>query len=215
MMNGIEADTENFIAAQTYPGATPSIGFEGPVIYMLGNSGNYADYYRDVLCGNDANPTGGPDGAAALPGWDQASGFGAIDWLHYSTGYAQRSARQGSRRRPRSRRTTRGPASRRPATRRSTGSRSRSRRSGYAVGTSTTTPWFSTYLPSGSWGATNTFVKTTNGGQTWVPSNADMLDIACTSSTNCVEVGDGGVIKLDDERGHDLDDRADRVPQSL
>ena len=57
IMNGMEADTENYVAAQTYPSATPAIGFEGPIMYELGNSANYTSYYRDVLCGNDADPT--------------------------------------------------------------------------------------------------------------------------------------------------------------
>ena len=29
-------------------------------MYQLGNSGNYDSYFRDVVCGNTANPTSGP-----------------------------------------------------------------------------------------------------------------------------------------------------------
>ena len=194
MMNGIEADTENFIAAQTYPGATPSIGFEGPIMYMLGNSGNSADYYRDVLCGNDAYPAGGPDGAAALPGWDQASGWGAVDWLHYSTGYAMQLGATGLSTPTSLSQNYQWTCAQTAGNPTEHGISFPSSTVGYAVGTATSNPWFTTYLPSGSWGATNTFVKTTNGGQTWVPSNTDMLDVACTSTLDCIEVGDGGVI---------------------
>ena len=87
-LNGMEAVTENFIAAQTYPGGTPAIGFEAPIMYQIGNSGHYNSYYRDVTCGNTANPASGPDGDAAQPGWDAATGWGAPDWFNYSTGYA-------------------------------------------------------------------------------------------------------------------------------
>ena len=43
-------------------------------------------------------------------------------------------------------------------------------------------PWYGKFLPSGAWGAVNTFFKSTDGGQTWFPSNSDMFSIACTSS---------------------------------
>ena len=194
IMNGIEADTENFVAAQSYSGPTPSIGFEGPIMYMLGNSGNYSDYYRDILCGNGAYPAGGPDGAAALPGWDQASGWGAVDWLHYSTGYAQQLGALGLATPSSLSQNYQWTCDQTPGNPTEHGISFPSTSVGYAVGTATSQPWFTTYLPSGSWGGTNTFVKTTNGGQTWVPSNADMLGVACTSSSNCIEVGDGGVI---------------------
>ena len=38
----------------------------------------------------------------------------------------------------------------------------------------------------------NTFFKSTDGGQTWFPSNSDMFSIACTSAATCIEVGAGG-----------------------
>ena len=88
VMNGLQAVTQNFVAAQTYPGATPSIGFVAPVLYQLGNSGNYASYFRDIDCGNTANPTSGPDGDAAIKGWDAATGWGEPDWFNFSIGYA-------------------------------------------------------------------------------------------------------------------------------
>ena len=67
------------------------------------------------------------------------------------------------------------------------------------------------YLPSRAWGATNTFYTTTDGGTDWVPSNSDMLSIACTSSSTCVEVGDGGVIKRTTNVGRHLDRRYHRI----
>ena len=88
VMNGMEADTENFVAAQTYPGATPAIGFEGPIMYMLGQQRQLRRLLPRRPLRQRRRPDGGPDGESALPGWDEASGWGAIDWLHYSTGYA-------------------------------------------------------------------------------------------------------------------------------
>src|SRR5262249_45302989 len=86
MMNGLEADTESFLAQQTYAGGgVPAIGFEGPELYALGNSGDPTRYFQDVVCGNTANPSGGPDGDAASSGWDPATGWGEIDWFNYST----------------------------------------------------------------------------------------------------------------------------------
>src|SRR5262249_47356083 len=71
IMNGLQAVTQNFINAQTYPaqGSHP-MGFVSPVLYQIGNSGHADSYYRDIQCGNTANPTSGPDGDAASVGWD-------------------------------------------------------------------------------------------------------------------------------------------------
>ena len=68
VMNGLQAVTQNFVNAQTYPGPTPHIGFVAPLLYQLGNGGHADSYYRDVQCGNTANPTSGPDGDAAGQG---------------------------------------------------------------------------------------------------------------------------------------------------
>ena len=77
-MNGLEAVTAELPRRPDLRRArTPQIGFEGPMIYQLGNSGHYDSYYRDVLCGNTASPSSGPDGDAAQVGWDAATGFGA------------------------------------------------------------------------------------------------------------------------------------------
>jgi photosystem II stability/assembly factor-like uncharacterized protein len=201
-LNGLEAVTENFLAAQSYPGVRPQIGFEAPVMYQLGNSPNSSSYFRDVLCGNTASPSSGPDGDAAQPGWDQATGWGAPDWLNYATGYAIALGATNLT----------APSSlspnyswncaKTPSNSSERGLSFPSASVGYAVGAASGgTPWPAKFLPGGSWGAVNTFFKTTDGGATWVPSNSDMLAIACTSTTSCVEVGDGGVIKTTGDGG--------------
>ena len=60
VMSGLEADTEAFLAQQTYPGPAPSIGFVAPMLYQLGNSGHADSYFNDIVCGNTANPTSAP-----------------------------------------------------------------------------------------------------------------------------------------------------------
>jgi photosystem II stability/assembly factor-like uncharacterized protein len=195
VMNGMEADTENLIAAQQYPGSVPAIGFEGPIMYMLGNSGNYTSYFRDVLCGNDADPSAGPDGEAAQPGWDEATGWGAIDWDDYSTGYAIELGATGLSVPASLSQNYQWTCAKTPGNSTEHSISFPTSSVGFAVGSAASAPWPSTYLPSRAWGTTNTFYTTTDGGTDWVPSNSDMLSVACTSSTTCVEVGDGGVIK--------------------
>jgi photosystem II stability/assembly factor-like uncharacterized protein len=200
IMNGLEADTEAFVAAQNYPSSTPAVGFEGPVMYDMGNSANYSDYFRDVECGNDADPTSGPDGESAQPGWDEASGWGEIDWQHYSTGYAQQLGAEGLPTPSSLNQNYQWDCAATPGNPTEHGISFPSSSVGYSAGTDSGTPWFGEILGS-AWGATNDFVKTTNGGQTWVPVNADMIDVTCTSSTTCLEVGDGGVIQLTTNSG--------------
>src|SRR4051794_23225437 len=88
VMNGLQAVTQSFVAAQSYPGATPQVGWMAPMLYQLGNGGHADSYYRDIECGNTANPTSGPDGDAASKGWDAATGWGEPDWFAFSTGVA-------------------------------------------------------------------------------------------------------------------------------
>jgi photosystem II stability/assembly factor-like uncharacterized protein len=215
-MNGMESDTENFIANQSYPGGvTPAIGFEGPVMYMLGNSSNYASYFRDVLCGNDADPSGGPDGASAQPGWDQATGWGAIDVTDYSTGYAMELGATGLSVPTSLAQNYQWSCAKTPGNSTEHSISFPTSSTGYAVGTAASSPWPGTYLPSRSWGATNTFYTTTNGGTDWVPSNADMLSVACTSASTCVEVGDGGVIKRTTNAGTTWTADATQFDQAL
>ena len=55
-------------------------------------AGTADSYYRDVQCGNTANPTSGPDGDAAIKGWDAATGWGEPDWFNFATGLRARSS---------------------------------------------------------------------------------------------------------------------------
>ncbi len=193
VMNGLQAVTQNFINAQTYPSATPHIGFVAPMLYQLGNSGHYASYYRDIQCGNTANPTSGPDGDAATRGWDAATGWGEPDWFNFATGAAlQLGATNLSV-----------PASlsqhfawtcaKTPSNSTERAFSCPSVSTCYAVGSASgATPWYGKFLPSGAWGAVNTFFKSTDGGQTWFPSNSDMFSISCISSGTCMTVGAGG-----------------------
>jgi photosystem II stability/assembly factor-like uncharacterized protein len=202
-MNGLQAVTQSFIAAQTYPGGhAPAIGFAAPVIYQLGNGGHGDAYYRDVQCGNTANPASGPDGDAAQPGWDPATGWGAPDWFHFATGYAIALGATNLSV-PSSLATHYGwNCAKTPSNSSERGVSFPSSSVGYAVGgASGGTPWYAKMLASGAWGAVNTFFKTADGGKTWTPSNSDMMSIACTSATACVEVGDGGRIKTTTDGG--------------
>lgn len=193
VMNGLEALTANLVAAQSYSGTPPQLGFVAPMLYELGSSGNADRYYRDIVCGNTANPAGGPDGDAARPGFDAATGWGEIDWFHFAVGYAialgatnlSRPSSLGTNY-PWGCATT-------PSNSSERGISFPSGSTGYAVGAASgATPWPAKFLPSGAWGAVNTFFKSTDGGATWFPSNSDMLSVACASATSCLEVGVGG-----------------------
>jgi photosystem II stability/assembly factor-like uncharacterized protein len=201
-LNGFEAVTLNFLAAQSYSGSTPSAPFMGPAIYDLGNSANRDSYYRDILCGNTANPTSGPDGDAALPGWDAATGWGAPDWFAWSTGLAIQLGAQGLSQPPSLAAHYAWTCARTPGNSSERSISFPTASTGYAVGAASgATPWYGKFLPAATWGAVNTFYKSTDGGQTWYPSNGDMTSIACSSSTACVEVGDGGRIKTTADGG--------------
>ena len=52
------------------------MGFVAPVLYQMGNSADYQSYFRDIECGNTANPTSGPDGEPATKGWDDGDRLG-------------------------------------------------------------------------------------------------------------------------------------------
>jgi pseudomonalisin/xanthomonalisin len=56
------------------------LGFAAPEIYKLGTSKYANTYFHDVRCGFNGFPAG--------PGWDQASGFGSVDWYEYARGFA-------------------------------------------------------------------------------------------------------------------------------
>ena len=202
VMNGLQAVTQNFVNAQTYPGATPSMGFVAPVLYQMGNSGNYASYFRDIDCGNSANPTSGPDGDAATKGWDAATGWGEPDWFNFSIGYAMTLGATNLSVPASLSRSFAWSCAKTPSnsTERSISFPTTS--TGYAVGSpSGGTPWYGKFIPGGSWGAVNTFFKSTAGGKTWFPSNSDMFSITCTSSSTCVEVGAGGRERMTTDSG--------------
>jgi photosystem II stability/assembly factor-like uncharacterized protein len=194
VMNGLEAVTENFLRAQTYPGGTtPPIGFLAPMLYQLGNGGHSSSYYRDVRCGNTANPTSGPDGDAATAGWDAATGWGEPDWFNFSTGVGQALGATNLTTPPSLATHFAWTCAKTPSNSTERGFSFPSANVGYAVGSASGgTPWYGKFLPSGAWGAVNTFFKTTDGGLTWFPSNSDMFSIACTSGATCIEVGAGG-----------------------
>ena len=193
VMNGLQAVTQNFVAAQTYPGATPQLGFVAPVLYQLGNSANYASYFRDVECGNTANPTSGPDGDAATKGWDAATGWGEPDWFNFSIGYALALGATNLSVPASLSRHFAWTCAKTPSNSTERAFSCPSVSTCYAVGAASGgTPWYGKFLTGGAWGAVNTFFKTTDGGQTWFPSNSDMFSIACTSGATCTTVGAGG-----------------------
>ena len=215
-LNGMEAVTENFIAAQAYSGGTPAIGFEAPVMYQMGNSGNYDSYFRDVYCGNTASPASGPDGDAAQPGWDAATGWGAPDWFNYSTGYAIALGATNLSVPPSLSHGYAWLCAHTPGNSSERGISCPTSSTCYAVGAASGgTPWYGKFLTAGSWGAVNTFYKSTDGGQTWFPSNGDMMSIACTGASTCVEVGDGGRIKTTADGGTTWSDTASPFNKAL
>jgi photosystem II stability/assembly factor-like uncharacterized protein len=193
VMNGLQAVTQNYVNAQTYTGSTPPIGFVAPKLYQLGNSPNYTSYFRDIQCGNTANPTSGPDGDAAITGWDAATGWGEPDWFNFSKGIAiALGATNVSV--PASLSTNFGwTCAKTPSNSTERAFSCPSASTCYAVGASSgTTPWYGKFIASGAWGAVNTIFKSTDGGQSWFPSNSDMYSIACTSTPTCMTVGAGG-----------------------
>jgi photosystem II stability/assembly factor-like uncharacterized protein len=215
-LNGMEAVTENLIAAQTYAGPTPAIGFEAPVMYQMGNSGHFDNYYRDVYCGNTANPASGPDGDAAQPGWDAATGWGAPDWFNFSVGYAITLGATNLTVPPSLNHNYSWTCAKTPGNSAERGISCPTATTCYAVGAASgATPWYGKFLTAGSWGAVNTFYKSNDSGQTWVPSNSDMISIACSSSSRCVEVGDGGRIKTTSDSGGTWTDAASPFNKAL
>ncbi len=221
VINGLQADTQSFVAAQSYAGAKPAVGFAAPVIYALGTGGHADSFYRDVQCGNTAGPAASPNGDAAGVGWDPATGWGEPDWFNFATGYAMALGATGLS----------VPASiathfnwscaKTPTNATERAVSFGSSAVGYSAGTAEANPWYtrtpvgSQILPTGAWGAVNTILKTTDGGQTWLPSNADMIGVACPSATACVEVGDGGRIRTTTDGGATWTDAASKVSTTL
>ena len=193
VMNGLQAVTQSFVAAQTYPGATPQLGFFAPTLYALGNGGHADSYYRDIVCGNTANPTSGPDGDAATRGWDAATGWGEPDWFNFATGVALSLGATNLSVPASLDRHFAYSCAKTPSNSTERAFSCPTTTACYAVGTASgATPWYGKFLTNGAWGAVNTFFKSTDGGKSWFPSNSDMFSISCTSASTCVEVGAGG-----------------------
>jgi photosystem II stability/assembly factor-like uncharacterized protein len=193
VLNGLQAVTQNFVNAQSYPGATPPIGFMSPLLYQLGNSGHADSYFRDVECGNTANPTSGPDGDAAAKGWDPATGWGEPDFFSFATGVAQQLGATNLSTPASLSQHFSWTCAKTPSNSTERAFSCPSASVCYAVGNSSGgTPWYGKFLPSGAWGAANTIFKSNDGGKTWFPSNSDMFSIACTNSSTCMTVGAGG-----------------------
>jgi photosystem II stability/assembly factor-like uncharacterized protein len=207
--NGLQAMSQAYVNAQTYPGATPKIPFVAPLLYQMGNSANYTSYFRDIQCGNTANPTSGPDGDASIAGWDAATGWGEPDWFNYAKGIAiQLGATNVAQ--PASLSTNFAwTCAKTPSNSTERAFAFPNSTTGYAVGVAGgTTPWYGKFLASGAWGAVNTFFKTTDGGKSWFPSNSDMFSIACTSTSTCLEVGAGGRERMTTDSGTTWTDTA-------
>ncbi len=213
LLNGMQAVTQSFLAAQSYPGAKPAIGFAAPVIYGLGTGGHADSYYRDVQCGNTAYRPAGPNGDAAGAGWDPATGWGEPDWFNFATGYAMALGATGLSV-PASLATHYNWSCARTPTNASERAVSFGSSSvGYSAGSTESSPYYAQnpvtgILPAGAWGAVNTILKTTDGGRSWFPSNADMIGVACPSASACVEVGDGGRIRTTSDGGATWTDAA-------
>jgi photosystem II stability/assembly factor-like uncharacterized protein len=209
VLNGLQAVTQNFVNAQSYPGSAPHIGFMSPLLYQLGNGGHADSYFRDVDCGNTANPTSGPDGDAAIKGFDPATGWGEPDWFNFATGIAKQLGATnvgvpGSLNRGFTWSCAKTPSN---STERAFSCPSAS--VCYAVGASSGgTPWYGKFIAAGAWGAVNTIFKSTDGGKSWFPSNSDMYSIACTSTPTCLTVGGGGRERMTTDGGSTWNDVA-------
>ena len=75
-MSGMAALTNAYLIKQH----KKLLGFAAPEIYKLGKSKYANTFFHDVRCGFNGFPAGS--------GWDQASGFGSIDWYEYARGFA-------------------------------------------------------------------------------------------------------------------------------
>ena len=63
------------IAALADQAAGHSLGYLNPAIYAIGEGPHYASDFHDITSGNNI-ATGTPAGFSAVPGWDDASGWG-------------------------------------------------------------------------------------------------------------------------------------------
>jgi photosystem II stability/assembly factor-like uncharacterized protein len=82
LIAGMAAVTNRYLSLEhaINPKVPRSMGFATPEIYRLANSPEYNAYYHDVLCGSNTFPVG--------QGWDEATGWGSIDWYAFTRGFA-------------------------------------------------------------------------------------------------------------------------------
>jgi pseudomonalisin len=78
LVAGMAVLTNAYLAKQ----GQQRLGWAAPEIYKLGNSAGalYNSYFHDVRCGFN--------GAPGRVGWDQATGFGSLDWYNFARGVA-------------------------------------------------------------------------------------------------------------------------------
>jgi kumamolisin len=82
LIAGMAAVTNRYLTLEhaVNPNVPKSMGFAAPEMYKLATSSYYNTYFHDVLCGSNSFPAGA--------GWDEATGWGSIDWYAYSEGFA-------------------------------------------------------------------------------------------------------------------------------
>ncbi len=76
--NGMATVADRYAAANSLT----RIGWAAPKIYSLAETSSYATNYHDVTSGS----TAGSITYNAGPGWDQATGWGSIDWWNWVRG---------------------------------------------------------------------------------------------------------------------------------
>jgi photosystem II stability/assembly factor-like uncharacterized protein len=202
-----EADLEQFIGEQTYSGATPAVGFTAPMIYTLGNGNQYVDYFHDVTCGNDAYEPGLPNGDQTGTGWDQATGFGSIDWYNFAVGYATQLGAENLTQPSSLNQPYPWTCAKYPGNLSVRAASCPTTNVCFATGSQATGSYepyvFPDYLGLDyrPYAPTTTIAKSTDGGLTWTDTNADLYAVACRTTTNCIEVGDGGTIRASSDGG--------------
>jgi pseudomonalisin len=67
-------------ASTQWPTGFCWMGWAAPEIYKLANSVNYNSNFHDVVCGSNT--------WSARQGWDQATGWGSLNWYDYSQSFA-------------------------------------------------------------------------------------------------------------------------------
>ena len=85
VMNGLQAVTQNFVAAQTYPGPTPQLGFVAPV-HLPDGQQRRTTRATSATSSAATPPTrrAGPTATPPTKGWDAATGWGEPDWFNFT-----------------------------------------------------------------------------------------------------------------------------------